>query len=1491
MNNNNIIKFSRDSIIETSYDVAIIKLNEYPHVSGQPVLVRYYDKHGKVCSILAVGILDGPGKSNYTIVSNGAIEPVTGVYDTRLPDVSVLVNDEVYVCYDADDEPAYCFLEGSNKSYTKITEDRTFYSALDGFFWFVSGGIIRRSDSPIDSRVLTSIIQGLIDDKSLVINNEKKIYTWSDRPDGVVSEPYARVFNIPSGASVVMAVFTNGPFGKNFGDIITYSTGSSTAIYNLTTKISDFKAGKKSWQDMGVVKRSTSQTEMYPTSYKFIVLASTCKEEDITWFSGSGFSGTVNDFTCLGGDNSTDNYVTIDCLSNGKVTANLSETSGFIINAKNCEGKTVNLSLADVPTTDNSYKFVINSDIPGLKVTANGGEIVNIDQELYSGTIVTLTKSGDEWIYTTSGSDIISSDGSINIVTSASGQKDLTVGTGTKEFAWLKSCGLSTFTSSGTSQNSWIQVLNFTPGDTITDQLNSTTIEFKCKELGISGFINMDLSTGRLYCGTGHEFYKAISSKFDFAVSVSGEYCLYIRPKSTLYSFEVKLISCGLKWKYSSENHSAKNPNPYVIKNSYVSPSTIIQTTTDKVEEGSDKLITSGGVYSKIEELRGTGEGLEELEERIERIEESYVKTVTASGQTFEPTDGDINLGNIYTSSTTTILNSDTVIKGIIAKRGSLVTVNESGDYESIVALSSESVFYKFTANTLGWWNIGTINRLGGVRVTVSADNLTTVVGNIWWNKDKTPVTDNETLAGYIKSVGNTLYVRGSSVNPFTVEVEDFQTCFSYSGLLSGSVDCKTIGVFRYDSNNYTILSDSTKSSINLTSVPGNYVITNGINPELTIDLPTKKCFTFDIVFKNSLSKSIEVNTTSAGDTKTLNLTGITVSPGVIYTITYKIDEIIYTVKTDSNLPLSVSDLGVVVESIGNKTTSVNNSSTDDQYPTAKAVWNAINGKITSDLQKASKYDSTYQYQYQGAIKTTTPAIINVYWTTSGGTFSDTLYVNGKKGQSSTYNIRCHNYLDVFSLRYYNGEFYVCIPAKKTSSDETVTYNFSPTTIGTCSLVEDNKFFNSSVSSIYVGQSVDTIVGGKVYNIDNNTTITDFSFQDYGTILATTDSTGTIKIEGTDTLPAEDKIYSFINNTGHDVGTLTIEGKNSAGRTSKLTIKNIQEGAVATIAYVAETNTFSYTISLQAFISPKKTISIEKTEGADQWKFDVSDDLLEKINNPVEVAANYEEGTKIATVNNIDIYVPASASNETVTITPTETIGGVKAGEELTNKTAIEILKQMLTPYKNPSIRLTVSQSTMLYGKSYDNVMLTADGTEGSEEVKSMTVNGNTYTDLSSMTKKLNLGTISANDNSKQRLTYDASIVDINGKSATTSATIQFTGGIFMFYSIDEDIAAGTRLDFTTHNCQPETTAIKGFYENVTHENEEYLYIIAPNTSSMEIKTISSSGYGVPMNLLGIKTLKQGTGETFVSVEMRIYRSADKHKPGTFSCEINNPSV
>lgn len=146
--NNTTIKFSRSGFIEQSYDVALIRLNEFQHAVGQPVVVRYYTTGNKVNAITAIGINDGTGRDSYRIISNGEVVPVNKIYPDRLEDISQLIHQEVAVCrYDGKLYFCQCD-DGVMKRLYEITTDTVFYNGADGFNWYYNAetDVLKRAD-------------------------------------------------------------------------------------------------------------------------------------------------------------------------------------------------------------------------------------------------------------------------------------------------------------------------------------------------------------------------------------------------------------------------------------------------------------------------------------------------------------------------------------------------------------------------------------------------------------------------------------------------------------------------------------------------------------------------------------------------------------------------------------------------------------------------------------------------------------------------------------------------------------------------------------------------------------------------------------------------------------------------------------------------------------------------------------------------------------------------------------------------------------------------------------------------------------------------------------------------------------------------------------------------------------------------------------------------------------------------------------------------
>lgn len=96
MENTVTLRISRAEGIAENVDVAIIKLNNFRHIIGQPVMVCYKKSDGSVDAITVVGIKNGIGRNCYSIISTSGISVVSKVFDS-LPDVSQLVHGEMYI--------------------------------------------------------------------------------------------------------------------------------------------------------------------------------------------------------------------------------------------------------------------------------------------------------------------------------------------------------------------------------------------------------------------------------------------------------------------------------------------------------------------------------------------------------------------------------------------------------------------------------------------------------------------------------------------------------------------------------------------------------------------------------------------------------------------------------------------------------------------------------------------------------------------------------------------------------------------------------------------------------------------------------------------------------------------------------------------------------------------------------------------------------------------------------------------------------------------------------------------------------------------------------------------------------------------------------------------------------------------------------------------------------------------------------------------------
>lgn len=278
--------------IETNYDVALVCLNELRHIVGQPVVVAYYTqdpttknpmdpKTGENCrinAVTAIGIKNGIGPDCYSIISNGEIEQVHLVSDTTVDDVSKLVNGLVAVCYDKDKDdkdkvPCYCRYDEDTDSriFTPIEGDRTFYSGYDGFLWYVSHGIIKRSDDFMSRDDIKEYVESLLQNLDLNDLKGNQDIEWTDKD---ASKDYTKIVEIPSGNSLILSVNIISEGGKVETEMLYYtSTGDpDMPEYSLATdRFYEYRSVPS--EPGGICIKSKKKSDP-TTTYKFKVIYS-----------------------------------------------------------------------------------------------------------------------------------------------------------------------------------------------------------------------------------------------------------------------------------------------------------------------------------------------------------------------------------------------------------------------------------------------------------------------------------------------------------------------------------------------------------------------------------------------------------------------------------------------------------------------------------------------------------------------------------------------------------------------------------------------------------------------------------------------------------------------------------------------------------------------------------------------------------------------------------------------------------------------------------------------------------------------------------------------------------------------------------------------------------------------------------------------------------------------------------------------------------------
>lgn len=137
--NNVIIKISRDKYIESSKEVALVKLDSTRFSTGQEYMVNYYTDSTRttIDSVVAIGIRNGIGRGCYKIEYIGDKNYVWGVV-TQLPDISKLVHGEIYLYHDKINDIWYLVYssDGVSRTVTPISDTpKTYFDLATSNFW------------------------------------------------------------------------------------------------------------------------------------------------------------------------------------------------------------------------------------------------------------------------------------------------------------------------------------------------------------------------------------------------------------------------------------------------------------------------------------------------------------------------------------------------------------------------------------------------------------------------------------------------------------------------------------------------------------------------------------------------------------------------------------------------------------------------------------------------------------------------------------------------------------------------------------------------------------------------------------------------------------------------------------------------------------------------------------------------------------------------------------------------------------------------------------------------------------------------------------------------------------------------------------------------------------------------------------------------------------------------------------------------------------
>ena len=148
-----IIRISRSRNIESSSANAILALDNFQNIIGQPVMVRYYkdSTQTEIDTIVAIGVRNGTGRESYRILYAGTTKSLVNDVWTvagEAPDVSLLAHGELYIIKNGDGVWCYCYAVNDRRYIEPITGGPyTFLNLSDTSVWYFVDGSLTQDGS------------------------------------------------------------------------------------------------------------------------------------------------------------------------------------------------------------------------------------------------------------------------------------------------------------------------------------------------------------------------------------------------------------------------------------------------------------------------------------------------------------------------------------------------------------------------------------------------------------------------------------------------------------------------------------------------------------------------------------------------------------------------------------------------------------------------------------------------------------------------------------------------------------------------------------------------------------------------------------------------------------------------------------------------------------------------------------------------------------------------------------------------------------------------------------------------------------------------------------------------------------------------------------------------------------------------------------------------------------------------------------------------